>query len=277
VCRARDAVVHVVLVVGDPHCRFYCSVPLITDEGYALGTLCLMDFTPRRLTFEQTEALRRLSRQVLTVLELRRRLIEHDRTIRELDQARHEAATQKARAEELLDNLLPAVIAEELKKNGRVQPVDLVQEGVDVGLRMGRQLPDSSLTVRRIASAPSVVVGTPTYFARTGEPTVPADLAAHQAVIYDQRGGGADWTFRRDKVEFTVVLKGRLLINAARTWMPIGLKFPVFRRNREFNRFGQLLMKEPERATTGPSSPAHLIRREASRCCQPVGRGGASP
>jgi adenylate cyclase len=112
----------VAVVVGDPHCRFYCGVPLITDEGYALGTLCVMDFTPRRLTFEQTEALRRLSRQVLTVLELRRRLIEHDRTIRELDQARHEAATQKARAEELLDNLLPAVIAEELKKNGRVQP-----------------------------------------------------------------------------------------------------------------------------------------------------------
>jgi hypothetical protein len=55
--------------------------------------------------------------------------------------------------------------------------------------------------------------------------------------------------------------------------MPISLKFPVFRRNREFNRFGQLLMKEPERATTGLSSPA----REASRCRQPVGRGGASP
>jgi adenylate cyclase len=81
-----------------------------------------VDSIAARLTFEQTEALRRLSRQVLTVLELRRRLIEHDRTIRELDQARHEAATQKARAEELLDNLLPAVITEELKKNGRVQP-----------------------------------------------------------------------------------------------------------------------------------------------------------
>jgi adenylate cyclase len=112
----------VAMVVGDPHCRFYCGVPLITDEGYALGTLCVMDFEPRRLTFEQTEALRRLSRQVLTLLELRRRLIERDRTIRELDQARHEAARQEARAEELLDNLLPAVIAEELKKNGRVQP-----------------------------------------------------------------------------------------------------------------------------------------------------------
>jgi adenylate cyclase len=108
--------------VGDPHCRFYCGVPLITDEGYALGTLCVLDFEPRRLTFEQTEALRRLSRQVLTLLELRRRLIEHDRTIRQLDQARHEAAAQKARAEELLHNLLPPAIAEELKTNGRVQP-----------------------------------------------------------------------------------------------------------------------------------------------------------
>ena len=69
------------VVVGDPHCQFYCGVPLITDEGYALGTLCVMDFEPRRLTFEQTEALRRLSRQVLTLLELRRMLIEHDLTI----------------------------------------------------------------------------------------------------------------------------------------------------------------------------------------------------
>ena len=58
----------IALVVGEPHCRFYCGVPIITDEGYALGTLCVMDFESRRLTFEQTEALRRLSRQVLTLL-----------------------------------------------------------------------------------------------------------------------------------------------------------------------------------------------------------------
>jgi adenylate cyclase len=110
------------MVVGDPHCRFYCGVPLITDEGYALGTLCVMDFEPRRLTFEQTEALRRLSRQVLTLLELRRRLIEHDQMIRRLDQAHREVAAQKARADELLRDLLPAAIADELKTNGRVQP-----------------------------------------------------------------------------------------------------------------------------------------------------------
>jgi DNA-binding transcriptional LysR family regulator len=92
--------------------------------------------------------------------------------------------------------------------------VDLVQEGIDVALRMG-QLVDSSLTARRIASSPQVVVGTPSYFARSGEPTVPSDLTGHEAVIYDQRGGGAEWIFRRDDAEFVVTLKGRLRVSAA--------------------------------------------------------------
>ena len=55
---------------GHPYCRFYCGMPLITDEGYALGTLCVMDVEPgRELSFEQIESMRRLSRQVLTQLE----------------------------------------------------------------------------------------------------------------------------------------------------------------------------------------------------------------
>jgi DNA-binding transcriptional LysR family regulator len=92
--------------------------------------------------------------------------------------------------------------------------VDLVQEGIDVGLRMGR-LADSSLTARRIASGRHAVLGTPAYFERAGEPTVPGDLIAHEAVIYAQRGGGAVWTFRRDGAELTVTLKGRLRVTAA--------------------------------------------------------------
>ena len=111
------------MVAQEPPCRFYCGMPLITDEGYALGTLCVMDFEPRQLSFEQTESLRRLSRQVLAQLELRRKADrKYDQTIRELDQARLEAAAEKARAEELLRNVLPAPIAEELKRSGRVQP-----------------------------------------------------------------------------------------------------------------------------------------------------------
>lgn len=63
-------------VTGEPYFKFYCGVPLITVEGYALGTLCVVDFEPRQLTFQQTESLRRLSRQVMTQLELRRQLVE---------------------------------------------------------------------------------------------------------------------------------------------------------------------------------------------------------
>jgi DNA-binding transcriptional LysR family regulator len=92
--------------------------------------------------------------------------------------------------------------------------IDLVQEGIDVALRMG-QLSDSSLTAKRIASGRHVVVGTPAYFERTGKPTAPGDLAAHQAVIYDQEAGGKDWTFQRDDAEIAVTLKGRLRVSAA--------------------------------------------------------------
>jgi DNA-binding transcriptional LysR family regulator len=86
--------------------------------------------------------------------------------------------------------------------------VDLVQEGIDVALRMG-QLIDSSLTARRIASMPYVVVGTPTYFAGAGEPTAPGNLTGHEAVIFDRGGGGAEWTFQRDDAELAVTLSAR--------------------------------------------------------------------
>ena len=92
--------------------------------------------------------------------------------------------------------------------------VDLVEEGIDVALRMGR-LVDSSLIARRIASARHVVVGTPAYFERASEPTAPGDLAAHESVIYDQGGGGENWTFQRDDAEIAVTLKGHLRVSAA--------------------------------------------------------------
>jgi len=92
--------------------------------------------------------------------------------------------------------------------------IDLVQEGIDVALRMGR-LVDSTLTARRIASCPHAVSATPSYFARSGEPAKPGDLAGHEAVIYDQRGGGLAWTFQRDGAQIAVKLNGRLRVSAA--------------------------------------------------------------
>ncbi|MGB8839707.1 MAG: LysR family transcriptional regulator [Aliidongia sp.] len=92
--------------------------------------------------------------------------------------------------------------------------VDLVQEGIDVALRMG-PLADTALTARRIATTRHVVVGTAAYFARAGAPISPGDLIAHEVVIYSQRGGGPVWTFQRDGAELPVTVKGRLHVTAA--------------------------------------------------------------
>jgi DNA-binding transcriptional LysR family regulator len=92
--------------------------------------------------------------------------------------------------------------------------VDLVGEGVDVALRMG-DLADSALTARRISAIRRCVVGTPGYFARAGIPRRPAELAAHEAVIYSRDGGGTAWTFARDGATEPVQLRGRIRSTAA--------------------------------------------------------------
>jgi DNA-binding transcriptional LysR family regulator len=92
--------------------------------------------------------------------------------------------------------------------------VDLVEAGVDVALRMG-DLPDSSLTARRIGRGARVVVGAASYFERMGEPVTPAELSDHEAIIYNQRGGGDVWTFARGAAESAVTIKGRLRTSAA--------------------------------------------------------------
>ncbi|WP_339453622.1 LysR family transcriptional regulator [Pseudomonas sp. EA_5y_Pfl2_R50] len=91
--------------------------------------------------------------------------------------------------------------------------INLVEEGIDVALRMGA-LTDSGLTARKIADCRRVVLGTPAYFARHGEPACPAELSKHQAVVY-HLGGGNAWQFAKGTEKQSVILSGRLRVSAA--------------------------------------------------------------
>jgi two-component sensor histidine kinase len=66
------------LVTGDPRVVFYAGMPLCSQDGYVLGTLCAIDHRPRELTSEQQSLLRTVAAQVSAQLELRRRNLELD-------------------------------------------------------------------------------------------------------------------------------------------------------------------------------------------------------
>ena len=94
------------------------------------------------------------------------------------------------------------------------RPIDLFEDGIDVALRMG-SLADSGLTARKLATSRRLLVAAPDYFARRGEPASPAELSEHEAIVYDQPGGGTAWSFRKDASEVSVSVAGRLKVSAA--------------------------------------------------------------
>jgi diguanylate cyclase (GGDEF)-like protein/PAS domain S-box-containing protein len=74
------------LVTGAPHIRFYAGCPLVTPDGFALGTLCVIDRQPRQLSAQAADTLRKLGRQLVNLLELRRLLRVQRETERHLRQ-----------------------------------------------------------------------------------------------------------------------------------------------------------------------------------------------
>jgi GAF domain-containing protein len=90
------------LVVSDPHIRFYAGAPLINEDGFALGTLCVVDRAPRELAPDQREALKALSRLVLAQLEFRRNLILLKEALTDRTKEEHERQQELVHVQETL-------------------------------------------------------------------------------------------------------------------------------------------------------------------------------
>jgi GAF domain-containing protein len=94
------------LVVSDPYIRFYAGAPIINEDGYALGTICVVDRTPRDLAPDQKEALKALSRLVLAQLEFRRNLILLKEALSDRTKEEHERQRELVHVQETLMRVL---------------------------------------------------------------------------------------------------------------------------------------------------------------------------
>lgn len=90
--------------------------------------------------------------------------------------------------------------------------IDVVEEGYDLALRIA-QLPDSSLIARKIASTCMVVCGSPDYFRRHGVPRTPAELSAHNCLIYTNVATPDDWRFHGADGPVSVRVSGNYRAN----------------------------------------------------------------
>lgn len=94
------------LVVSEPHIRFYAGAPLINEDGYALGTICVVDLTPRELAPEERDALKALSRLVLGQMEFRRNLILLKEALTDRTKAEHEREQELLKVQATLMRVL---------------------------------------------------------------------------------------------------------------------------------------------------------------------------
>lgn len=122
-------------------------------------------------------------------------------------------------------SLLPSIVDEFLHAYPRVSAslllldrvVNLIEEGVDVALRVGR-LPDSSLISTRVGEVKRILVASPDYLARRGAPRAPDDLKLHSIIAFTGLMPDREWRYGRDgEKPRRVSLQPRLEINDAFT------------------------------------------------------------
>ena len=92
------------------------------------------------------------------------------------------------------------------------RPVELVEEGLDVAVRIGA-LAESSAVATRVGTVRRIVVASPGYVTQHGTPLSPGDLGAHAVIAFS---GGADhWVFRNEQRETSIAIRPRLAVTTA--------------------------------------------------------------
>lgn len=109
-------------VKNAPNAKFYCAMPLINPEGFALGTLCVWDTKVMELAPAIQQCMRRLARQILSKLELRRQILDMHRQKQESLQALEAEKANAIRNATLVENLFPLSVARRIIADDAVDP-----------------------------------------------------------------------------------------------------------------------------------------------------------
>jgi len=153
------------------------------------------------------------------------------RILEELDEAEAHLAGQQNEPQGELAITAPVVfgrlhvlpvLCDFLRLNPRVsarmalldRPVDLIEEGLDVAVRIG-VLADSSLIATRVGSVGQIVCASPQYLKTHGEPKHREDLANHDCITFMARDARYRWNFSDGKRKEPVRVRSRLIINTA--------------------------------------------------------------
>lgn len=114
---------------------------------------------------------------------------------------------------------LPPVIDRFLEANPDIEVdlqlsdhvVDLVEQGVDIALRVQDQLPDSTMTARKLCDTHRVVCASPEYLAANGTPTHPNDLQEHNCLVYSRLTTPSRWKLG----EHSIAVNGRYWVDSS--------------------------------------------------------------
>jgi len=170
--------------------------------------------------------------RLVSMTEAGRRFLEHARRIlTDLDAAESELAGESSMASGHLTitspvtmgrMVLPSIVTEFLHAHPLVTAkillfdriTNLIEEGIDVGLRVG-QLPDSTIIARQVGEVRRILVASPDYLSKHGTPKDPSDLKIHSMIAFTGLLPNREWIFGEGKATKRMTLKPRFEINDA--------------------------------------------------------------